>query len=112
MVYIVGSSSVLEKEVLLEKKAKEAFSFLNQQTSPFIRSVSLVFTDRKTYTLHTQPLRALDKTHSNCLFSKDVVDLAFEAFVDDRVLKEEGENSAKARAWSAGEKLVAEGCLR
>ena len=111
MVYIVGSSSVLEKEFLLEKKAKEAFSFLNQQTSPFIRSVSLVFTDRKTYTLHTQPLRALDKTHSNCLFSKDVVDLAFEAFVDDRVLKEEGENSAKAKAWSAGEKLVAEGHL-
>ena len=66
----------------------------------------------KTYTLHTQPLRALDKTHSNCLFSKDVVDLAFEAFVDDRVLKEEGENSAKAKAWSAGEKLVAEGRLR
>ena len=112
MVYIVGSSSVLEKEFLLEKKAKEAFSFLNQQTSPFIRSVSLVFTDRKTYTLHTQPLRALDKTHSNCLFSKDVVDLAFEAFVDDRVLKEEGENSAKAKAWSAGEKLVAEGRVR
>ena len=40
------------------------------------------------------------------------MDLAFEAFVDDRVLKEEGENSAKAKAWSAGGKLVAEGRVR
>ena len=58
MVYIVGSSSILEKEVLLEKKAKEAFSFLNQQTSPFIRSVSLVFTDRKrTHSTHNHFVR-------------------------------------------------------
>ena len=75
-----------------------------------VRVFGLYYGQKRTHS--TQPLRALDKTHSNCLFSKDVVDLAFEAFVDDRVLKEEGENSAKAKAWSAGEKLVAEGRVR
>lgn len=82
---------------MLEKKATAAFSFLNQQTSPFIMSVRVFGLYGQKRTHSTQPLRALDKTHSNCLFSKDVVDLAFEAFVDDRVLKEEGETAPKLK---------------
>ena len=34
-----------------------AFTFLNQQTSPFIRSVSLVFTDRNVHTPHNHFVR-------------------------------------------------------